>query len=112
MRRHGCGKLGPVCGPARPRPARGRGKGWKQRHARTAPTNAHARPHTRTPPRPRSFLVSEAGDAMIVSLPGTTRLGDWAANLSVHYEPVEAKYIADATALTGPERVSACGAYV
>ena len=33
--------------------------------------------------------MSEAGDALIVSLPGTTRLGDWAANLSVGYEPVQ-----------------------
>lgn len=43
---------------------------------------------------------------MIVSLPGTTRLGDWAANLSVHYEPMEEKHVDMAWQLTGEERVS------
>lgn len=43
---------------------------------------------------------------MIVSLPGTTRLGDWAANLSVHYEPIQERHIAEARSFSGPDRVS------
>jgi hypothetical protein len=51
------------------------------------------------------FKVTHAGDAMVVSLPGTTRLGDWSANLCVHYEPLDAQLAAAVAALPAPERV-------